>query len=101
MAPDKYNKRQIDVEALRGFGVTIVRYISDTAIDPHTYFEKQFAGELQAADSEEQIHEHIIRMLGWLEALEFSPQQYSHLDQRPRAASLPALATVKKALGIV
>ncbi|MGI9309345.1 MAG: hypothetical protein ACR2P6_08785 [Gammaproteobacteria bacterium] len=98
MAPDNLQENKLDTEVLRQFGIAIVRYISDTAIDPHTYFEKQFSGELQAATSEERIIEHVTRLLSWLEALEFSEQQCSQLDQRLLDASLPKIAIVRNDL---
>jgi hypothetical protein len=97
LVPHNFNNN-VDIEVLRRFGIIVVQFISDIAIDPHTYFEKQFSGELLTANTDLAVLELVAQISSWLESLEFSARQYTQLDRRLADAGLPDAATVSKSL---
>lgn len=74
---------------LKRYARCLIRYASTQAMDPHLYFEKKYASQIDAAESEAVLLELIDSLISWFDAANFRVEQLAQLDQLLTSEHLP------------
>jgi len=80
---------------IRQFGLTFARLIAGLAVDPHGYFEKQYAARIENAHSAQEIRGVIAHLVRWVESPVISEQERDTLDHELDRLGLPSIEDVR------
>ena len=80
---------------IRQFGLTFARLIAGLAVDPHGYFEKQYAARIENAHSAQEIRGVIAHLVRWVESPVISEQERDTLDHELDRLGLPPIEDVR------
>ena len=80
---------------IRQFGLTFARLIAGLAVDPHGYFEKQYAARIENAHSDQEIRGVIAHLVRWVESPVISEQERDTLDHELARLGLPSIEDVR------
>ncbi len=69
----------------------LVRFVANTMVDPHRYFEQKLVGELLAAADIAAENEQLELLLGWIDDGLVSNSQRAQLRQQLAADDLPSM----------
>ena len=81
---------------IREFGLTFARLIAGLAVDPHGYFEKQYAARIESAQSTEEIKGVVANLVRWIESPVISEQEREQLQQELDKRSLPSIKDIQQ-----
>jgi hypothetical protein len=84
-------------EKLRDYCVRVIRFISDSAMDPHLYFEKKLTGDVTVAETTEELLGILTGLAEWIAEMygpfpNFSGSRLSGPDQALGRDGLPTLS---------
>lgn len=80
---------------IREFGLTFARLIANLAVDPHGYFEKQYAARIENAHSTEEITGVIANLVRWVESPVISEQERDTLEHELARLGLPSIEDIR------
>jgi hypothetical protein len=80
----------------REFGLTFARLIAGLAVDPHGYFEKQYAACIENARSTEEIKGVVANLVRWVESSVISDQEREQLKRELDQLGLPSIEDIRK-----
>ena len=80
---------------IRQFGISFARLIADLAVDPHGYFEKQYAARIENAQSAQEIRGVIAHLVRWVESPVISAQERETLDRELAKRGLPSIDDIR------
>ena len=84
--------RDTFVCALQDYGLTLTRLISESALDPHLYFEQKLAGKFRAASAEQDLIDMLSELAQWVQDAGFDSSQTRRWDAELASHSFPSLA---------
>jgi hypothetical protein len=65
----------------RDFGLTFARLIASLAVDPHGYFEKEYAARIEGAHSSQEIDGIVAQLILWAGSSAISEQERERLNR--------------------
>ena len=80
---------------VRQFGLTFARLIAGLAVDPHGYFEKQYAARIENAHSAQEVRGVIANLVRWVESPVISTQERDTLDHELTRLGLPSIEEIR------
>jgi len=80
---------------IRQFGLTFARLIAGLAVDPHGYFEKQYAARIENAHSAQEIRGVIANLVRWVESPVISVQERDTLNHELACLGLPSIEEIR------
>ena len=80
---------------IREFGLTFARLIANLAVDPHGYFEKQYAARIENAHSTEEITGVIANLVRWVESPVISEEERDTLEHELARLGLPSIEEIR------
>lgn len=83
------------LEEIRQFGLTFARLIAGLAVDPHGYFEKQYAARIESAHSAQEIKGVVAHLLLWVESPVISAQERDTLSRKLTERGLPSIEDIR------
>ena len=84
-----------EVFRLKRFCICIIEFLSGQAIDPHLHFQQKMTGEIAQAASIDDLIELMRRLIGWVDAMAFRPDQGDRLDAKLLEQGFPPLSVIR------
>ena len=81
---------------IRQFGLTFARLIAGLAVDPHGYFEKQYAARIESAQSVEEISGVVANLVRWVESPVISGQERAQLSRELEELGMPSIEDIRE-----
>ena len=81
---------------IREFGLTFARLIANLAVDPHGYFEKQYAARIENAHSTEEITGVIANLVRWVESPVISDNERDQLSRELEERGMPSIEDIRQ-----
>lgn len=79
-------------EKLRDYCVRVIRFLSDSAMDPHLYFEKKLTGDVTVAETTEELLGILIGLVEWIDETYGDSPGLSGPDQSLGRNGMPTLS---------
>ncbi|MDH3977048.1 MAG: hypothetical protein OEU86_00930, partial [Gammaproteobacteria bacterium] len=81
-------------ESFRDYCIRVIRFVSDSALDPHLYFEKKFTGDVSVASSDAELASILGHLAAWFDETEPDKKRLARFDEQLLAAGLPSLSVL-------
>jgi hypothetical protein len=92
---EQRESRETADDTLRRFALTVVRFMSTVAMDPHLYFEQKMSAEISAAATNDELISRVDQLLDWVDAIELTDAQVRRMDAELAAEGLPRYSQVR------
>ena len=80
----------------REFGLVFARLVAGLAVDPHGYFEKQYAARIESSQSAEEIKGVIANLVRWVASSVISDQEREQLERELDQRGLPSIEDIQQ-----
>ena len=77
-------------ESFRDYCVLVIRFVSDSALDPHLYFEKKLTGDVSVASSDAELARILGGLAEWFDETDPDKKRLALFDQQLSVAGLPS-----------
>ena len=81
---------------IRDFGLTFARLIAGMAVDPHGYFEKQYAACIESAHSVQEANLILAQLVQWVGSTAVSEQERDYLDRELGKRDMPSIESLRQ-----
>lgn len=81
-------------ETLRDYCIRVIRYVSNTALDPHLYFEKKLTGDVAVATTDAELGKIIAELAEWFAETSPEPRRLAAFDAELSAESRPTWSSL-------
>ena len=84
------------ISEVREFGLTFARLIANLAVDPHGYFEKQYAARIENARSVEEISGVVAHLVRWVESPVLNEKERERLNHELDQRGMPSIEDIRQ-----
>ena len=84
------------ISEVREFGLTFARLIANLAVDPHGYFEKQYAARIENARAVEEISGVVAHLVRWVESPVLNEKERERLNHELDQRGMPSIEDIRQ-----
>jgi len=88
-----------DPDVIRRFATFLVRFVANTAVDPHRYFEQRYLGEIRNARNNAELTRVVRGLIDWVMNGGLDQSGCNALDAQLHDEGLPTLQRMQQTLG--
>ena len=93
MAQGKGQKEEAAIQdTFRDYCIRVIRFVSDSALDPHLYFEKKLTGDVMVAESMQELNDILIGLSEWIDDTQSGASRLTGFDQALGREGFPSLS---------
>jgi hypothetical protein len=79
-------------DSLTDYCIRVTRFVSNSALDPHLYFEKKLIGDVTVAETTEELLNILIGLIEWINETQNNAASLSAFDDELGRDGLPSLS---------
>ena len=92
-ADDNSSASQVSA-VLHDYCLRVIRYLADSAMDPHRYFEQKYCGDVAAARTDEALIRIVVSLADWSREISMSETSLAAFDRTLQADDLPSFSMI-------